>query len=105
MARPLRGEVWVVDLGLAQKTRPAVVISREYGDNDRALITVVPHTTTLRNSEFEVRVEVAFLAKPGAFMTQGVISVPSVYATRWLGSLNPEQIAKVEEKVRLWLGL
>ena len=105
MAIPLRGEVWSVDLGLAQKTRPALVISREYGDNDRALITVVPHTTALRNSEFEVSVDVGFLAKPGAFMTQGVTSVPSVQATRRLGVLNVEELARVEEKVRSWLGL
>lgn len=105
MATPLRGEVWSVDLGQAQKTRPALVISREYGDNDRALITVVPHTTALRNSEFEVSVEVAFLAKPGAFMTQGVATVPSVRAIRYLGRLNSEHMTKVEDKVRVWLGL
>ena len=105
MAIPVRGEVWIVDLGLAQKTRPALIISREYSDVDRALITVVPHTTAIRNSEFEVSVEVGFLAKPGAFMTQGIASVPSIQAKRRLGVLTPQQVAKVEEKVRSWLSL
>ena len=103
MATPLRGEVWIVDLGYAAKTRPAVVLSREYGDNDRALITVVPHTTSIRNSEFEVPIETRFLAKPGVFMTQGVTSVPVVKAIQYLGKLEADQIAEVEEKVKSWL--
>jgi mRNA interferase MazF len=51
---PNRGEVWYVDLGLAAKRRPALILNREYGENDRALITVVPYTTAseTRNSKF-----------------------------------------------------
>jgi mRNA interferase MazF len=103
MATPLRGEVWIVDLGYAAKSRPAVVLSREYGDNDRALITVVPHTTSIRNSEFEVSIEARFLATPGVFMAQGVTSVPLVKAIQYLGKLKADQVAQVEEKVRSWL--
>ena len=104
MAIPLRGEVWTVDLGYVAKTRPAVVLSREYGDNDRAIITVVPHTTAIRGSEFEVPVDSRFLAKPGVFLVQGVTSIPSEKATRCLGKLTPEQLCGVEEKLRSWLG-
>jgi mRNA-degrading endonuclease toxin of MazEF toxin-antitoxin module len=32
---PRRGEVWLVDLGLAQKTRPALILSTAYSDADR----------------------------------------------------------------------
>ena len=35
-----RGEVWQVDFGMAQKVRPAVVVSVPYEDADRALIAV-----------------------------------------------------------------
>jgi len=49
-----RGEVWLIDFGLAGKTRPALVVSVACGDRDRALITVVPHTTSLRGSPFEL---------------------------------------------------
>jgi len=45
---PRRGEVWLFDLGMAAKVRPVLVVSIEYGDLDRALTTVVPHTTSLR---------------------------------------------------------
>jgi mRNA interferase MazF len=48
---PLRGEVWLFDLGMEGKVRPALVVSVAYGDLDRALVTIVPHTTSLRNAE------------------------------------------------------
>ena len=58
---PLRGEVWLLDLGMVEKVRPGLVVSTNYGDRDRALITIVPHTTSLRGSEFEITLPVAFL--------------------------------------------
>jgi mRNA interferase MazF len=58
---PRRGEVWLFDLGMAAKTRPVLVVSVEYGDADRAIVTVVPHTTDVRESQFEVPVSVSFL--------------------------------------------
>ena len=36
--------------------RPALVISVAFGDTDRALVTIVPHTTSLRGSQFEIPV-------------------------------------------------
>ena len=53
---PERGEVWQVDFGITQMVRLASVISIPYGDADRALIGVVPHTTATRGSQFEVSV-------------------------------------------------
>ena len=101
---PRRGEVWMVELGMAQKTRPALILSVGYSDDDRALVTVVSHTTSVRGSRFEVSVPVPFL-KPGAFMVQSVTTVPTKWALRRLGVLTPEQLAPVEEGVRRWLGL
>ena len=72
-----RGEVWLIDFGLAGKARPALVVSVACGDRDRALITVVPHTTSLRGSPFEIAVRVPFL-KPGAFLVQGVTTFPTL---------------------------
>src|SRR5579885_3248654 len=44
---PLRGEV---DFGLTGKTRSALVVLGAFGDRDRPLIMVVPHTTSLHAS-------------------------------------------------------
>ena len=48
MSAPERGEVWLVDLGMAAKVRPALVLSMPATDVDRALVTLVPHTTSPR---------------------------------------------------------
>lgn len=74
---PVRGDVWLFDLGMAEKVRPALVISVAFGDADRALVTIVPHTTSLRGSQFEIPVSVPFL-KAGAFLVQGVSTYPRV---------------------------
>ena len=47
-----RGEVWLVDLGYAAKARPCLVFSIAAEDTDRALTTVVPHTTSVRGTRF-----------------------------------------------------
>jgi mRNA interferase MazF len=101
---PGRGEVWLVDLGMAQKTRPALVLSRAFRDTDRALICVIPHTTSLRGSDLEIAISVPFL-QPGAFLVQSPITIPVVKAERFLGRLTTQQLAQVEAGVRNWLGL
>jgi mRNA interferase MazF len=51
---PRPGEVWLADLGLAAKTRPVVIVSREDPDPPRALVVYVPLTTQPRLSLYEV---------------------------------------------------
>ena len=101
---PQRGEVWLVDLGMAAKVRPAVVISIPAQDSDRALVTLVPHTTSVRGSRFEASVSVSFL-KSGAFDAQNLITIPHAKLLRALGRLSSLQLATVETAVRSWLGL
>jgi mRNA interferase MazF len=91
-------------LGLAAKVRPALVLSVPAGDQDRALVTLVPHTTSIRGSRFEVAVPVPFL-REGAFDAQGLVTIPHAKLIRRLGKLHPVQLAQVEQGVRAWLGL
>lgn len=104
MRYPERGEVWLVDLGLTAKVRPCVVVSASIGDADRALITLVPHTTSTRGTKFEAVVEVRFL-KVGAFDAQGLVTVPVSRAVRSLGILMPQQMKPVEDAICRWLEL
>jgi mRNA interferase MazF len=103
MAIPKRGEVWLVDFGMAGKVRPALIVSVPFGDDDRVLITVVPHTTTLRGSQFEVAVPASFL-KPGAFLVQGVNTVATARALNRLGSLPAASFSTVLAGLLRWLG-
>ena len=104
MRYPARGEVWLVDLGMAAKVRPCLVLSVPIDDSDRALFTMVPHTTSTRDTAFEAAVPTSFL-KPGAFDAQGIVTVPVNRAIRSLGKLNPDQMRGVEFAVCRWLGL
>ena len=101
---PERGEVWQVDFGAAAKVRPALVISVNYGDADRALIGVIPHTTSVRGSQFEVAVGARFLGE-GAFLVQGLQALPPKYFMRRLGVLTPAQLQSVEDTLLRWLGV
>jgi len=103
MADPRRGEVWMVDLGLAAKVRPCAVLSIPASDQDRALATLVPHTTSIRGSRFEVSLKIAFL-KPGAFDAQSLVTISHAKLVRKLGTLTAEQLSLVEAGVRRWLG-
>jgi mRNA interferase MazF len=105
MANPLRGEVWLVDLGMIAKIRPCLIFSiPATGPNDRVLATVVTHTTSARGSDFEVSVSARFL-KPGVFDAQNIVSIPHAKLVRRLGVLTADQMEAVVAVVRRWLGL
>ena len=98
-----RGEVWLWDCGMVEKTRPVLILSSPYADTDRALATVVFHSTALRGSQFEVRVPVSFL-KDGAFIAQSLATYPVARAIRRLGAPDADQFAVVEKEVFRGLG-
>ncbi len=100
---PKRGEVWMWDCGMAEKVRPVLVLSVPYQDMDRALTTIVMHTTSLRGSGWEIAIPVPFL-KPGAFLAQSLATYPVNRAMRRLGALPLDQFELVEAAVFRWLG-
>src|SRR5258708_35563839 len=62
------------------------------------------HTpSSLRGSQYEVPVEVAFL-KPGAFVEQSVATYPKVRAIRRLGRLKAVEFNLVFAALLRWLG-
>lgn len=100
-----RGEVWIVDLGMAGKIRPCLVLSVPTDPQDRVLVTIVPHTTSQQGTRFEVPAKAKFLHAVGVLDAQQVLTVPQVKLVRKLGILPPGQLAMVEQAVRSWLGL
>lgn len=104
MNEPQRGEVWLVDLGMTAKVRPCLVISIGATEQDRALATLVPHTTSTRKSHFEVTIKVSFL-REGAFDAQNLVTIPHAKLVRKLGTLPTAGLAEVERAVAKWLGL
>jgi len=104
MNEPRRGEVWMVDLGMAAKVRPCLVMSIGATEQDRDLATMVPHTTSARNSRFEVKLKVSFL-REGVFDAQSLVTIPHAKLVRKIGNLPVTQLAEVERAVAKWLGI
>lgn len=98
------GEVWQVDLGMAGKVRPCLLLTAFPEEDELALVTILPHTTALRGNRCELSIPKPFL-KPGAFHLQQIQSVPLVRLIRRLGELNPQELARVREKLQDRLGI
>lgn len=106
MARPeiIRGDIWLIDLGLAQKVRPALILSVAFLDHERALVTYVPRTTTLRRTRFEITHEAKGF-DPGVFDAQSIGTMPAAKLVRRIAAIDRETLGKVEAAVRAWLAL
>jgi mRNA interferase MazF len=69
--RAKRGKIWMADLGLTAKVRPVLVLSVDYSEEERAVVSYVVRTTSLRGTRYAVRHELGGMP-PGAFDAQGL---------------------------------
>lgn len=99
-----RGEIWVVDMGMIAKVRPALIFSTAYRDDERALLAAVPHTTSTRGGRFEVNIPLRFLDE-GAFDVQSLGPIRPTMLVRKLGTLTQPQMAEIEAVVKTWFEL
>ena len=103
---PHPGEVWLADLGLAAKTRPVVVVSRDDPDPPRALILYVPLTRQNRQSLYEVVLpHLPFLDRDSVVNVQGLGSLPTVRLERRLGTLPDDVMVKIKHALTFALDL
>ena len=108
-----RGDVVIVRLDPAEghemkKTRPAVVVQNDVGNNNASTTIVAPATGTYRGYPFEVLVEAADspLEKDSSIRLDQirVVSIEKrVHSV--LGSLDTETMEAVDEALKLSLGL
>jgi mRNA interferase MazF len=89
-----KGDVWLVDMGIAGKIRPCLLLTDYPQDDELALITVLPHTTALRGNRWELAIHKPFLTA-GAFHLQQVQSVSVARLERRLGRLADEEWNRV----------
>ena len=94
MPKAMPGEVWLVDLGFAAKTRPCLILSDYPADDELALMVLVPHTTAIRNNRWELAIPKPFL-KAGVFHLQQIQAVPVVRLQRKLGELTDSEMQNV----------
>jgi mRNA interferase MazF len=99
-----KGEVWLVDFGMAAKVRPALLLTGEPADDELDLVTVLLHTTALRGNRWELNLPKPFL-RPGAFHLQQIQSISAAKLERRLGELTQSEIQQVEEALLRRLAL
>ena len=104
MPKASRGELWIADLGFVAKTRPVLIMSVGYRDDERAVVTCVIRTTSVRGTQYEVPHHSRGMPD-GAFDAQGIASIPEVKLERRLGEVDAATLARVEKAVRSWLAL
>jgi mRNA interferase MazF len=86
------GEVYLVDLGMAAKSRPMLVVSRRDDDPPRALAVCAPITTSSRGSNYEVGI-----GKPRFLRERSYVNVQGLQAIQF--HEMKEMIGKVPEDV------
>ena len=99
-----RGEIWLADLGYMGKVRPVLVLSIPPSNQDRALVTYVIRTTSVRGTAYEVPHKARGMV-PGAFDAQGLGTTDFSHFIRRHGQVDEETLARLEERIRTWLAL
>jgi mRNA interferase MazF len=90
---PKPGEVYVVDLGLTVKVRPAVVLSRYDPDRPLSVISFASITSQHRNSVYEIALgKLPFLKEESWINVQSVSSIQLNRLIKLLGKLNEQQM-------------
>ena len=103
---PQPGDIWLADLGLAAKTRPVVIVSRQDPDPPRSLVLYVPLTTQRRDSPYEVPLpRIPFLDRESVANVQGLGSLPIVRLERRIGRLSAEVMEHLKDSLAFALDL
>jgi mRNA interferase MazF len=94
---PRHGEVWLVDMGMTAKTRPAVVLIADQLDAPRSLIIHIPITRQNRGSELEVPPgHLPFLDPESVANVQAIGSLPSVRFEKRPGLVPEADLKRVK---------
>jgi len=103
---PRAGEVWLVDLGLAAKTRAVVILSRYDPDAPRALTIYVPLTTQNRGSKYEVELpKLPFLRELSVANVQGVASLTANRLEQKIGEVPAGVLQQIREALAFATGM
>ena len=95
----------MVDLGMAAKVRPCLVLTPTPRSDELDVFTVVAHTTSLRGNRWEVPFTKTFLRNTGAFDVQRLATVASVKLERKLGELTHPEVETILDRLAERLGI
>jgi len=99
------GDVWIVDLGMAAKVRPCLILTSQPKGDELDVFTVVAHTTSCRGNRWEIGIPKPFLDSKGAFDVQRLATVASVKLERKLGELTTAELDNILDRLAERLGM
>ena len=101
-----RGDVVIVDLGMASKVRPCVVVSVREPDPERNMSVVVPMTTEIRGGECEVSFpKPAWLKEESVVNVLGIAGVDNAKILRRIGPFPQGSMDQISEAMAKMLGI
>lgn len=80
------------------------MVSVPFHEHERTLCIVIPHTTSIIGTRFEVTVPHPAL-QPGVFDAQQTAAIQAAKFIRRLGTFTPTQMSIIEEALTRVLGL
>lgn len=104
-----RGEVWWVNFdsaigGEIQNQRPAVIVSNDASNTYLNRLQVVPLTSNI-DRIYPSEALVVFNAREGKAMADQLTTVSKLRLVRRAGTLSADDLRKVEQTIRIQLGL
>ncbi len=101
-----RGDVVIVDLGMAAKVRPCVIISVGQPDRQRNMSVVVPMTTEIRGGECEIHFpKPAWLRQESVVNVLGIAGVDNAKIERRISVFPADKMTEIETVLKRMLGL
>jgi len=102
---PKNGDILLVDLGMAAKVRPCLVLCAN-PDSKRTVSLVAPLTTEIRGGESEIPFpKPPWLAKPCVVNLSGLGSVERHRLQRRLGQFPPDKFQEAKQVLAKMFGL
>jgi mRNA interferase MazF len=101
-----RGDVVIVDLGMAAKVRPCVVVSVSKPDRQRNMSLVVPMTTEIRGGDCEIPFpKPAWLRQESVVNVLGIAGVDNAKIERRISAFPADKMSEIETVLKRLLGL
>ena len=101
-----RGDVWLIDLGGRVGTRPVLILTRQNVIKYLEKVVVAEITTQGKGYPTEVFIDQkANLTKPSFVQADNLHTVPQKRLKKFMGTLDPESMLAVSQKVVLALEL
>ena len=103
---PKPGEVYLVNLGMAGKVRPVVIVTREDANAPRALSVTVPLTSQNRQTQYEVQMpRVPWLKHQSFANVQAIAAYGHHELLERRGRFDQSALEKIKKAIRWALDL